>query len=133
MKEKGSQFHQLAMFVPAKDLMDPEKTHSSETAYFGGRAEMWRVKRAQNDRSGLVGSLQRHGMIEPVEVKSPNEVNENQVPWMSGENIGDRILLSNGHHRTAAAFDISPEYEVPVRYTDDIAFRQYKRNLQGGE
>lgn len=94
------QFHQLPLFVQAKELhsrktqkgdLDPE----SET-----HGELMDTKRHEAETTGLTDDIRERGLKTPV-----------WVDWSDGPHG----TLVEGHHRVAAAHSIDPEMWVPVR------------------
>lgn len=105
------QFQQLDMFRPAHELKNPDIT---ETGDFNRKdAEWgWRQKSAESDysRGGYSGrslreELQKNGIQTPVVITHTED---------------GKQLLTNGHHRTAVAHDISPNYLVPVYHHEEL-------------
>jgi hypothetical protein len=101
---------QLAMFMPAHEIMSKTGEKSPYRLYSihpirdekvkESTAEMWdrKAKEAKSDR--LTSSIKKKGIKKPVCM----------MPFMG------KHILTDGHHRVAAAHSIDPNYLVPVKH-----------------
>jgi len=133
---------QLAMFMPAKELIKipispaevkPEMKYHAENGTNMSIKQitrsMWdqKLSESQDDPEpgGALGddpidhvsdtlydSIQERGVINPVTLGFTDGV-RNKL-WGKSSKV-----IIGGHHRIAAANDINPDMEVPVRYTSD--------------
>jgi len=114
---------QLAMFIPAKDLMTAAPHAGDLQRYAGGvetEGELWDRKLGESksrnwnlshghktlwEGQGLHESIASEGVRDPVRI-------------MHRDN--DDVSVVQGHHRIAAAHDIDPEMLIPVvHYGED--------------
>ena len=110
--------HQLAMFMPAGKLRDPEQfihgdvdhnlhgDHNTDTVFVDKlRESKGLTTRYTSNNTNIYDSIKEKGVQEPV-VLDPDAASRGKG------------YLVNGHHRVAAANDIDPNMEVPVRYDE---------------
>jgi hypothetical protein len=132
----NEQFDQLAMLMPAKDLMggqyrpgdalDAERYGPADTEVQRATAEqrMWSAKTAESDVPGTVNNAHW--------ATHPNFVGEGSTSLI--ESVRDRgvrhpvqifhsssygSMIGDGHHRIAAAHAVDPNMEVPVAHEVD--------------
>jgi hypothetical protein len=72
-----------------------ESIHGPETGTHGFHAF--------DGEETLYNSVKKHGVKNPVEISYS----------------GDKEMLTDGHHRVAAAYDINPQMFIPVTYEDN--------------
>lgn len=114
----NAQWHQLEMYKTAKDLyghrlsdvevehdrlkndegIDPEEHDVDVKGWVMDR------KLSESKRSGLYSNIKSRGVTEPVSL--------GQGRW----GVYKRGVVSDGHHRIAAAYDIDPNMLVPVEH-----------------
>jgi hypothetical protein len=112
------QYQQLSMFMPAKDLIDPEKTRHMDANGYDSVTDLFHTKLSEAKSHAysqtipftLHQSIEIHGVREPV-ILSAAPSTSHLLPKPE-----DKELLINGHHRVAAADDINPDMFVPVTY-----------------
>lgn len=111
---------QLSMFMQAKELyrntpsIDVEQTPNSALGGAWKTPEaMWKSKRKDNRAEGLDKHIAQHGVHAPVLLKHSDTD-------FGGEpgSMPRSMVISNGHHRTVAAYDSNPESYVPVEHED---------------
>lgn len=110
--EPGPQFHQLAMFHTARDLVDPSKTMPAVFPNAVRDADRLKgewgrtLQEAKQPRDGS-GRSSLHAHIKARGISSPVTLRDNHLGTQT---------ITNGHHRVAVAHDISPNYLVPVEH-----------------
>lgn len=111
----GKQFEQLDMFKPASELKDSSKVVPGDFPHRPTSGWKWKLEEAKQPmaRGAKLGTR--------VGPSLQDNIRENGIHWpvelMHGP--GDtRPMLTNGHHRVAAAHDISPQFLVPVRHDE---------------
>lgn len=94
---------QLSMFLPARVLAN--EVSSGETPNYEpiAKSDLYDQKLYENKKEGLHQSIAQEGIKKPVILA----LEKKKKPY-----------LVDGHHRTVAANEIDPDYEVPVRYYD---------------
>ena len=117
----GQQFQQLTMFEPAgklreggvgkflpADLGEVEEYDDEGEYPTGMRTETveegWEQKAEEAGEMGLTEHVAEHGVHRPVDLYTGN--------------VHEKGTILNGHHRVAAAAEVSPHMEVPVNWTD---------------
>ena len=112
--------HQLAMFVPAKEIV--EKWGLADQMLGQSRASVWKTKIKESKIGGVSST---HGARATPQDPSTHyesiraEGIKNPVEGHQHTNVGEGLrpgLLGQGHHRVAAAYDIDPDTEVPVKW-----------------
>lgn len=120
-KKHHLQGEQLRMFVPAKELMEhtPLDTVGANTFHEAhGMLGRKRDKMRRDSQSGyreLAQSIAKEGVFRPVELKRISGVYDHETQQLVNpehESWG----VTDGHHRTIAAYDANPDMEVPVIY-----------------
>ena len=97
----GQQFHQLPLYVQAKELHSEKMTKGDLDPEYESHGSLMRNKLQSAYEEGLVHSVAQRGVQNPV-----------RVDW-------DKNTLLEGHHRVAAANRVNPESWVPVRAISD--------------
>ncbi|CAB5222345.1 hypothetical protein UFOVP361_145 [uncultured Caudovirales phage] len=101
--------HQFRMFIPAHELMgfvpgDDDSEFEYSQAY-GLLAEKRRHNTQALKGESLIKSVAREGVKQPVQI----------VEKYDGHPDSKVGIILDGHHRVAAAYDIDPNMEVPVK------------------
>jgi hypothetical protein len=116
-------YYQLAMFMPAHQLADPEKTHHYDghssfidpdgsrlalekrtEAMVGAEYSAWTS--APPGGRTLYEAIQSEGVRVPLHMRFKPEVG--------------KPSLRDGHHRVFAADAIDPKMEIPVTWSEDV-------------
>ena len=102
-KPLSSQFQQLPMFMEAQEI----RSSIQGTADYPNHPvdDVMKHKKSEADRSGLTESIRTDGVQQPVQL----------VHKRDDEGYGDTstTIMGHGHHRVAAASDISKETGQP--------------------
>lgn len=143
MKTPGSQFSQMQMFVPARDLVDQSKypsmdifeagdeTHHSarkigESRKVGSEDNAWRP---QGTGRSLYKSIEAEGVHEPVSLSMEHtDWNKDDKRDISGPL---KMHLYDGNHRAEVANAVNTDMEVPVTYKWPDIDTTYKGPLGG--
>jgi hypothetical protein len=106
---------QLAMFIPAKELISYNPNPGDETmqGHTGGREDFWNEKAEESEEYGYLRSVRSEG------VRSPVNVYHGPAPQVLPTTDHTKPHIANGHHRVSSAYEADPESLVPVRHYDD--------------
>lgn len=113
---------QLRMFIPAKELMEltPLDTVGANTFHeahgmLARKREKIRTNNTHSRHPRFSQSIAEEGVHKPVELGRIKGVYDHETQQIvNPEHEG--WAVSDGHHRTIAAYDINPDMEVPVEY-----------------
>ncbi|MAG25235.1 hypothetical protein CMI47_06610 [Candidatus Pacearchaeota archaeon] len=127
---------QLAMFIPAGELMDYQKYSVHSFEHFEGEStkdvqarkleeskQPWSVAGERTHGGGIWNSLSTGAQVQkPIHLVSNPDLREQEdeelIHLRKGHNpIG---LIRDGMHRIAAAADIDPKMEVPVEWKRNV-------------
>lgn len=116
------QGEQLRMFIPAKELMEhtPLDTVGANTFHeahgmVGRKRDKIKTNTTHSRYKDLGQSIAKEGVELPVELKRISGVYDHEAKRRVNpehESWG----VTDGHHRTIAAYDANPDMEVPVIY-----------------
>jgi len=100
------QGEQLAMFMPARTLINYVSQESDENLPYSKDTELHDHKMRESKGSGLLEEIRERGVEKPIEVfvDNPNKA------FQTNHQITD------GHHRIASANNINPNMEIPVKH-----------------
>lgn len=117
----GRQFEQLDLFRPARDLVDPSKTTPGDFHSALGNPERlarrWGQKLSEAKEPMAISYSKRAK-------KGPSlhdSIRENGIYWpVELTHSADSATpeINEGHHRTAVAHDLDPNYLVPVTHRE---------------
>ena len=129
-------FHQLQMFMPARELHTDEMiapgefeeynfSDTSLTYQLGLEepGELW-DRKLEESQGGPVGettnryrSIQETGIQRPVTLRARSVPVDPDLkaPWKKTPQI-TKLNIMDGYHRVASAYDINPDTEVPVTF-----------------
>lgn len=110
MKSTKRDPNQLRLLMTAGELhamhsIDVPR-HPGERGRFPSMEAMWAHKQRDNAADGMTEHVKRHGVHVPVQLAT------------GGEDLGNDVVISDGHHRVQAAFDDRPDQYVAVDYKD---------------
>lgn len=113
---------QLTLFEDPKELYEKVEAKvwdsMERTAFLGGHklAEGnnspnvgWNRYEKQYGKAGLCGDIAAHGVERPIDLYTPQE--NRYLP----RDLHDKVLIGNGHHRTACAASLGVPF-VPVTW-----------------
>jgi len=78
-----------------------------------------RSKGSKEEHDNLYDSVADHGVINPVTLGFSSIFTSNRRNPLFG---GKKNYIIGGHHRVAAANDINPNMEVPIRYHESYLY-----------
>jgi len=119
---------QLAMFIPAKELMDAiplDQPATRRPLTLRNLPDVTSRKIKEAKRDGLHTSIKNEGVQEPITIgQHPMRVRSGRVyDYFPGANY-EGPVIEDGHHRISVANSIDPKMEIPVKYAapnDDLS------------
>jgi uncharacterized protein (DUF1015 family) len=98
---------QLKLFMTARELMDmPAGDDLEEWRPMSQNEDLYHEKLGESMDNSLYKSIKSKGVQEPVNIE-----------FFSRQH--DDTVISDGHHRIAAAHSINPDMIIPIEYGDD--------------
>ena len=91
------------MFIPARVLANEVSSGETPNHEPIAKSDLYDQKLYENKKEGLHQSIAQEGIRNPVIIA----LQKNVKPY-----------IIDGHHRTVAANELDPNYEVPVQYFD---------------
>ena len=117
---------QLAMFIPAHELVDSGKYDSVDLGK-GVRAPDWQHKL---DEAHSLQRAEKYGNSQPL-VESVRKTGIERPINLGLYNRNYPPEIGNGHHRIISAYAIDPKSEVPVIH-HDVNGKNWRRHADGG-
>lgn len=101
---------QLKLFMTARELMQhPAGDDLDHWRPMEQNEDLFHEKLGESMDDGLHSSIKKEGVKEPISLEFVTK----------GDNTP---VISDGHHRIAAAFSVNPDMIIPVEYGDDSKY-----------
>jgi hypothetical protein len=101
---------QLKLFMTARELMEmPAGDDTEQWSPMAQNEDLYHEKLGESMDAHLHESIKYKGVQEPVNIE-----------FFSRQH--DDTVISDGHHRIAAAHSINPDMIIPIEYGDDSKY-----------